>query len=395
LKVAVIHDWLVTYGGADRVLEQILACYPEADLFSLVDFLPSNLRYFVLGKKAQTSFIQNLPFSRRLFRAYLPFMPLAVEQFDLSAYDLVLSSSHCVAKGVITGPDQLHICYCHSPMRYVWDLQNEYLREAGLDHGLKSWVSRWLFYRTRTWDVRTAFGVDEFIANSEFVARRIWKTYRREATVIYPPVDTDRLAINKQKDDFYLTVSRLVPYKRVSLIVEAFRMMPDKKLIVIGDGPQFKSIAAKAKSNVAMLGFQDFDVVRDHLQRARGFIFAAEEDFGICLAEAQACGTPVLAFAKGGALEIVRETNQDDLTGQFFQEQTPEAIVNAVRRFEDLPSNILADSCRRNALRFSIPRFRAEFVEFCENALLRKRGGNASHDRIVASVLNHADRSYI
>jgi len=236
VKTAIIHDWLVTYGGADRVLEQILVCFPEADLFSLVDFLPANERGFILDKAAQTSFFQHLPLARQAFRKYFALMPLAVEQFDLSAYELVISSSHSIAKGVITGPDQLHICYCHSPMRYVWDLQHQYLREAGLDKGPISWLTRWLLHKGRMWDLRTANGVDEFVANSHYIARRIWKTYRREATVIYPPVDINSLSVKEDKDDFYLTVSRFVPYKKVNLIVEAFSRMPDKKLVVIGDG---------------------------------------------------------------------------------------------------------------------------------------------------------------
>ena len=373
MKTAVVHDWLVTYGGADRVLEQILACFPEADLFSLVDFLPANQREFILDKPVGTSFFQHLPFARQAFRKYFPLMPLAVEQFDLSSYDLVISSSHSVAKGVITGPDQLHICYCHSPMRYVWDLQHQYLREARLDKGVIGCFARWLLHKGRMWDLRTANGVDEFVANSHFIARRIWKTYRREATVIYPPVDTDSLSMKEDKDDFYLTVSRLAPYKRVNLIVEAFSRMLDKKLVVIGDGAQLKGIKAAAPKNVTMLGFQSSDVVHDYMRRARGFVFAAEEDFGICVVEAQACGTPVIAFGKGGALESVRGLSAEEPTGIFFKEQNPEAIVDAISCFEKERARFQATACRKNAARFSLERFRREFLDFCECARTRSR----------------------
>jgi glycosyltransferase involved in cell wall biosynthesis len=376
VKTAIVHDWLVTYGGADRVLEQILACFPDADLFSLVDFLPANERGFILNKSAQTSFFQQLPLARQAFRKYFPLMALAVEQFDLSAYELVISSSHSVAKGVITGPDQLHICYCHSPMRYAWDLQHQYLREAGLDKGPVGWLTRWLLHKVRMWDLRTANGVDEFIANSHYIARRIWKTYRREATVIYPPVDINSLSVKEDKEDFYLTVSRFVPYKKVNLIVEAFNRMPDKKLVAIGDGAQLRSLKAAASKNVTMLGFQSSEVVHDYMRRAQGFVFAAEEDFGICVVEALACGTPVIAFEKGGVLESVYGLSAVEPTGIFFHEQTPDAIINAVRRFEEERGRFDAGACRRSVERFSRERFQREFQEFCERAMRRSKAGD-------------------
>jgi glycosyltransferase involved in cell wall biosynthesis len=373
VKTAIIHDWLVTYGGADRVLEQMLVCFPDADLFSLVDFLPANQRGFILDKPVHTSFFQYLPFARRAFRKYFPLMPLAVEQFDLSSYDLIISSSHSVAKGVISGPDQLHICVCHSPMRYAWDLQHQYLQESGLDQSILGWPARWMLHEARLWDTRTANGVDEFIAVSHFIARRIWKTYRRESTVIYPPVDIDSLSVKECKEDFYLTVSRLVPYKKINLIVEAFRHMPDKKLVVIGDGAQFKSIKAAAGNNVTMLGFQSSEVVHDHMQRAKGFVFAAEEDLGISVLEAQACGTPVIAFGKGGALETVRDLGMEEPTGLFFHEHSAEALVGAIALFEKERGQFRAQSCRKNAVRFSVERFRKEFLEFCQCALAKSQ----------------------
>lgn len=373
MKTAVIHDWLVTYAGAERVLEQILACYPESDLFSLVDFLPAGQRGFILDKPVTTSFLQRLPFARNAFRKYFALMPLAVEQFDLSAYDMVISSSYAVAKGVLTSPDQLHICFCHSAMRYAWDLQHQYLQESALDKGFSGWLTRWLLHRARLWDCRTSNGVDEFIANSHFVARRIRKVYRRKASVIYPPVDIMSFKQVSQKDDFYLTVSRIVPYKRIRVIVEAFNRMPDKKLVVIGDGPNFKSTKAIAGNNVIMLGYQDSGIVREYMQRARGFVFAAEEDFGICVAEAQACGTPVIAFGKGGVLEIVRDLCAPEPTGLFFNEQTPEAIIQSIELFEKERTRFDPGACRRNVARFSSERFSREFREFCEHAIAKSR----------------------
>jgi len=370
VRTAIIHDWLVTYGGADRVLEQMLVCFPDAELFSLVDFLPPGERGFIFDKEVQTSFLQNLPFAAAWFRKCLPLLLLAVEQFDLSAYDLVISNSHSVAKGVITGPDQLHICYCHSPMRYAWDLQHQYLQEAGLDKGIAGWAARWMLHRGRIWDVRTANGVDEFIANSQFIARRIWKAYRREATVIYPPVEIDSFEVEEQKEDFYVTVARLVPYKKVNVIVEAFNRMPDKKLIVIGDGQGFAQLQSIAKPNISLLGFQKAGVLRQYLSRARAFLYAAEEDFGIGMVEAQACGTPVIAFGKGGALETVRDASLGDPTGLFFEGQTAEAVIRAVDIFEDGPG-FDPVACRRNAERFSSQRFRKEFRDFCEGIIGR------------------------
>lgn len=388
MKTAVIHDWLVTYAGADRVLEQILVCYPEADLFSLVDFLPSSLRGFILQKPVKTTFLQHFPFARKSFRKYFALMPLAVEQLDLSPYDLVISNSHSVAKGVLTGPDQLHICYCHTPMRYAWDLQNQYLQESALDRGPSSWLTKWLLHKMRLWDLRTASGVDEFIANSHFVSRRIRKVYRRRAKVIYPPVDVESFQLSREKEDFYLTASRLVPYKRVSVIVEAFNRMPDKKLVVIGEGPNFSGIKAMAKNNVTMLGFPGLDAMRQYMQRAQAFVFAAEEDFGICVAEAQACGTPVIAFGKGGVLEIVRDLSAEEPSGLFFEEQTPESIMQGVRRFEKERQRFDPEACRRNVVRFSEERFCREFREFCESAMARSRArrNNPSHPDLFFDI---------
>lgn len=366
MKVAVIHDWLTVYAGAERVLEEILKCYPQADLFSVVDFLPLELRGFIMNKSVNTTFIQHLPKANTQYRSYLPLMPLAIEQFDLAGYDLILSSSHAVAKGVLVGPDQLHICMCYSPIRYAWDLQHQYLAESNLSNGLKGWLARLLMHKIRLWDVRTANGVDQFISISFFISRRIAKAYRRDATVIYPPVDVSGFTFRADKEDFYMTASRMVPYKKIPMIVKAFSAMPDKRLVVIGEGPEFDKCRAVAGPNVQMLGWQPFDVLKSHLQRARAFVFAAEEDFGIAPLEAQACGTPVIAFGRGAVLETIRGLDNFSPTGLFFDQQTPESLIDAVRRFEAECHRIDPAVCHDNALRFSPDRFREEFKAFVD-----------------------------
>jgi glycosyltransferase involved in cell wall biosynthesis len=367
MKVAIVHDWLVTYAGAEKVLEQILNIYPQSDLFSLIDYLPENQRGFIRNKPVNTTFIQKFPMVKTKYRQYLPLMPLAIEQLNLSSYDLILSSSHAVAKGVLTGPDQLHISYVHSPIRYAWDLQHQYLKELGLDQGAKGYLAKWILHKIRNWDYRTSNGVDQFIANSSFIGRRIWKIYRREAKVIYPPVDVASFEFSKHKEDFYLTASRMVPYKKIDLIVEAFSKMPSKKLIVIGEGPDFEKIKKKAGHNVHLLGYQSFEVLKDHMQRARAFIFAAEEDFGIVPIEAQACGTPVIAYGKGGALETIKGLDSSNPSGVFFEEQTIDSIINAIKKLEEHSDTITPEACRKNALRFSTERFQLEFKDYVES----------------------------
>jgi glycosyltransferase involved in cell wall biosynthesis len=360
MRVAIVQDMMVGYAGSERVLEQMLVVFPEADIFSIVDFVPDSQRHFLQGKIPKTSFVQTLPFAKTKYRFYLPFMPLAIEQFDVSSYDLVLSSSHAVAKGVLTGPDQLHICMCYSPIRYAWDLQHQYLNETKLTRGFRSTLARIILHYMRLWDTRTSNGVDVFIAISKFISRRIKKAYGRDSIVIYPPVDTASFVPTGIKEDFYFTSSRLVPYKRIDLIVEAFAKMPEKRLIVIGAGPEMAKIQSKASSNVQLLGYQPFDVLRDHLQKAKAFVFAAEEDFGIAPLEAQACGTPIIAFGKGGSLETV----QDGQTGLFFKEQTIESLIEAVNRFEKMSFD--PNTIRSHAESFSADRFRLELHTLVE-----------------------------
>lgn len=380
-RVAVVHDWLVTYAGSERVLGQILRMWPEAELFSLVDFFPDDQRDVLGGKRAKTSFIQRLPRARTAFRSYLPLMPIAVEQFDLSAFDLVISSSHAVAKGVITSPNQVHVSYVHSPIRYAWDLQHQYLTQAGAVRGPKSWAARAVLHYMRIWDQRTANGVDAFVANSAFIGRRIRKIYGCDAQVVYPPVDVERFEPGGHREDFYLTASRMVPYKRIPLIVEAFSKMPERRLVVIGEGPDFARVRALAGANVTLLGYQPSDVLIDYMQRARAFVFAAEEDFGISVVEAQACGTPVIAYGRGGALETVIESNDPRFaTGVFFSEQSTASIVDAIDRF-DAHAPFDPDVCRLNAARFSAARFRREFLRVVDQAMETRPVRPAGHGR--------------
>jgi glycosyltransferase involved in cell wall biosynthesis len=359
-RVAIVHEWLVTYAGSEKVLEAMLEVFPEADIFCALDFLPEQFRGKLKNSRIQTSFIQKIPFARHLHRYFLALMPFAVEQHDLSSYDIVISNSHAVAKGCITSAGQLHVCYCYTPIRYAWDLQFQYLAESNLLWGLRSVIARWMLHKIRIWDARTPLMVDAFIACSHYIARRIKKTYRRDSAVIHPNVDVENFAVGQQDGDFYFTASRIVPYKQIPLIIEAFKQMPSRQLIVIGAGPLLQRCIDNAPPNVKVLGYQPDDVLRQHLMRARAFIFAAEEDFGIAPVEAQACGTPVIAFGRGGATETVI----DGETGLFFHEQTPEAIVKAVEEFERCRDKFDRQQIRKHAERFSTSRFCSEFRDF-------------------------------
>ncbi|HAO0878811.1 TPA: glycosyltransferase family 4 protein [Escherichia coli] len=360
LNIGIVADWLVTFAGAERVIAEFLELYPEADLYAVIEFLHEENKKFIHNKKVNTTFIQSLPWAKKKYQNYLPLMPLAVEQLDVSGHDIILSSSHAVAKGILTGPDQLHISYVHSPIRYAWDLQHQYLREAKLEKGIKSLFAKIILHKMRIWDYRTANSVDHFIANSHFIARRIAKIYGRKAEVIYPPVDVNRFNVKEKKNDFYLTASRLVPYKRIDLIVEAFSSMPDKTLVVIGDGSEMNKIKSKASRNIEILGYQPNEVLVDYMQNAKAFVFAAEEDFGITPVEAMACGTPVIAFGKGGALETIRPLGESEPTGIFFDSQLVSAVATAVETFENNIHMFTSDNCRKQALKFSADRFKHE-----------------------------------
>ncbi|HHT1570721.1 TPA: glycosyltransferase family 4 protein [Klebsiella aerogenes] len=360
INIGIVADWLVTYAGSEKVIKEFIDVFPSSELYSVVDFLSDSNRELFSGKKAKTTFIQKMPFAKSKYQKYLPLMPLAIEQLDMSGHDVILSSSHAVAKGILTGPDQLHISYVHSPIRYAWDLQHQYLRESGLSEGLKGFIAKYLLHKIRIWDYRTANGVDHFIANSKFISRRIHKVYGRSSDVIYPPVDVNNFTLNENKDNYYFTASRLVPYKRIDLIVDAFNEMPEKKLVVVGDGSEMDKIKSKAKGNIEILGYQPNNIMQKHMQNAKAFVFAAEEDFGITPVEAQACGTPVIAFGKGGVLEtIIPEGNQNP-TGVFFDKQESGSIIESVNKFESMQDLFEPTECRRNAEKFSEERFRTE-----------------------------------
>ena len=368
MRIAIVHDWLDTWRGGERVLAEICNVYNEADIFALVDFLSDADRARLGGRRATTSFLQRLPFARRHFRSLLPLFPRAIESLDVSAYDLVISSSHAVAKGVRTHRGQLHVCYCYTPMRYAWDLRDQYLQQSGLDHGLRGWVAGRVLDRLQAWDRETSRRVDDFIAISRYVADRIRRCYGRDSTVIHPPVAVGPIDAAPVRGSTYVTVSQLVPYKRVDLIVEAFRRLPDRELVVIGEGPERARIAAIAGPNTRLLGRLP-DRERDGwLAKARAFVFAADEDFGIAPLEAQACGTPVIALARGGTLETIRGLDAPAPTGVLFVDQTADAIADAILAFEAKPARIDSAACIENAHRFEPQRFRRElrdFVDIC------------------------------
>ena len=364
MKKALVHDWFVVYGGAERCVESFTNIWDDFDIYALVDFLNKEDRDIILkGKSSKTSFIQHLPFAKTKYRNYLPLFPIAIEQFDLREYDIVLSSSHAVAKGVLTHPYQLHISYVYTPMRYAWDLYFDYLKEANLEKGIKGFLARYFLHKIRMWDSLTANRVDRYIAVSHHVAKRIKKIYNKDATVIYPPVDVDKFSLREKKEDFYLSASRMVPYKKMDLIVEAFSKI-GKKLVVVGDGPDFNKVKAKASKNIELLGYQKESTLIDLMQRAKAFVFAAEEDFGIAPVEAQACGTPVICYGFGGS----KETVLDKKTGIYFLDQNVDSIIEAINTFEKLQDTFDPKTIRQNALRFSRERFEKEIKTFVEEA---------------------------
>lgn len=361
MKTAIVHEWLTTFAGSEKALEQILKIFPSADIFCVVDCLPENQRGFLKGHKVTTTFIQRLPFLKKKYRSYLPLMPVAIRQLDLTGYDLVISSNHAVANGVKTNSNQAHVSYTYSPMRYAWDLREQYLVESNLSSGLKGFVVRLILSYLKRWDYRVSQDVDYFICISDFIKERIKKSYGRSSVVVYPPVDTNFFQPGGGKGDFYLAASRMVPYKMMPLIVSAFSEMTDKKLVVIGDGPDFERVKACAAENVEILGYQDDHVLRDFLQKAKALVFAAVEDFGILPVEAQACGTPVIAYGKGGVRETVNDLDHIEPTGVLFEEQSTASIKKALAQFE-MSTAITPDNCRKNALRFSVEIFRNEFL---------------------------------
>jgi glycosyltransferase involved in cell wall biosynthesis len=369
-KIACVHEWLTEWGGSEDCLRLILACYPQARLHATIDFLSPNDRVRLGAPEIATTFLQRLPGARTRFWNYLPVTAFAVESHDVGEAELIISSSHAFAKGVLTRADQLHVSYVYSPMRYAWDLHHEYLRDYRLDRGPKGLLARLVFHRLRMWDRQTANNVDFFMAISRHVQQRIWRTYRRPSRVVYPPVRTESFTPSDgAKEDHYVTVSRLVSYKRIGLMLDAFRAMPSRKLVVIGDGPEMPALRANCPPNVSLIGRQSDEVVQQHLRAARAFLFAAHEDFGISPVEAQACGTPVIAYGAGGSLETVRDARSVERpTGLFFPRQTAASLVEAIDAFESAGSIFDPAVCRAWAETFSEARFKAEFSACVDTA---------------------------
>ncbi|GBD91917.1 GDP-mannose-dependent alpha-(1-6)-phosphatidylinositol monomannoside mannosyltransferase [bacterium BMS3Abin04] len=365
MRTAIVHDWFVNYMGSEKCVESFVNIWKDADVFSLVDHLTPEQRNLILGgKKVTTSFIQKLPFSKKHHRNYLPLFPLAIEQFDLSKYKVIISSSHAVAKGVITNADQLHISYCHTPMRYAWASYSQYVSDNNLS-SIKGFILKYILHKLRIWDYVSSKRVDYFIANSNHIARRIKKIYGRDADVIYPPVDVNKFPLETNKDDYYLTVSRFVPYKKIDLIVKTFSKLKDKKLVVIGNGPELDKIKKLAGNNVELKDHQSFESLKKYMQKAKAFVFAAEEDFGITIVEAQACGTPVIAYKVGGASETVINNK----TGVLFDSQTEESLTAAIEKFESSISTFDAEIIHQHASLFSRDNFERNMKNYVDEKL--------------------------
>lgn len=365
--VAIVHDWMPGLAGGERVVGEMAKAFPGSTIYTLIDFLTPEERQLVTsGRPLHVSQLNGLPGVKKYYRYLVLAYTHAIERFDVTGHEIVLSSSAAFAKGVLTSPDQKHFAYVHSPARYAWDLTHEYIDSiGGIGGAIKRMVARRMMHKFRIWDQRTAPSVDYFIANSDFIRRRIYKVYRREADVIYPPVNTDDFTIpDTPRGEHFVTVSRMVPYKRIPLIVEAFAQRPDLTLHVVGDGPEMAAVRAAAGPNIKILGHLPFAEMRDQMQTARAFVFAAKEDFGIVPVEAQACGTPVIALGVAGTAETVVPLGRDAPTGLWFGEQTVESLTAALDQFVAEESQFSAETCRTNALRFSEDRFQQELINY-------------------------------
>ncbi|MFV0295965.1 MAG: glycosyltransferase [Hyphomicrobiaceae bacterium] len=363
-RIAIVHDWCPSFRGGERVLAELCRVFKGADVFTLFDFLPDDIkqRYFD-GVTFHTSMANRLPFVQRYYRNLFFACPFLIEQFDVTSYDAVISSSAAFSRGVLTRPDQLHLCYVHSPVRYAWDEQFSYLDQGRLGFGPKGLSFRYFLHNLRTWDTRTAHGPDLMMANSNYVRARIRRIYGRDAQVVFPPVHMDELQFSREKDDYYITASFLAPYKRTDLVIRAFKEMPNRRLLVVGDGQQSKALRELAGPNITFSGFLPRTEYVDAVARAKALVFGGCEDFGIALAEAQACGTPLIAFSRGGARDIVRPLGKAATpTGLLFERQTVSSICEAVEAFEDKAHLILPETCWQNAQRFSDERFRQEIM---------------------------------
>lgn len=393
MKVALIHDWLTGMRGGEKCLEVFCEIFPEADLFTLLH-LPGKVSKTIESRSIRTSFIQRLPRAAKKYRLFLPLFPAAIERFDLSEYDLVLSSSHCVAKGAIPKGDSLHLCYCYTPMRYMWDMFHHYFPKEKMGWAQNLLIPPLATY-LRGWDTASSARVDTFIAISHYVARRIKKYYHRDSVVIYPPVEGSYFAAAAQREEgFFLTVSALVPYKRLDLAVEASNRL-GFHLVIIGEGPELRNLKRIAGKKVEFLGWQPQEVLKDYYARCRAFIFPAEEDFGITPLEAMCSGKPVIAYERGGASETVIPVNgvsaywpsEDGPTGVFFPAQTPESLMEAVRLFEKVQNRFDPRVIRNHALRFDRPVFKAKIKAFLEEKVKEwgRPGSGRRRDRAEAA----------
>jgi glycosyltransferase involved in cell wall biosynthesis len=366
--IAVVHDWCPTFRGGERVLAQICKQFPKAEIFTLFDFLPAEVKeQYFKDIEFHASAANRIPMVQKFYRSLFFFCPFLIEQFDVTGYDAVISSSAAFSRGVITRPDQPHLCYVHSPVRYAWDEQFSYLQQGKLGFGPKGMLYRYMLHRLRTWDTRTAHGPDLMLANSNYVRSRIQHIYGRDARVVYPPVALDELPCVEDKDDYYVSASFMAPYKRTDLVVQAFNKMPSRRLIVVGEGQQSTSLRALAGPNVTFSGFLPRKEYVDTLARAKAMVFAGCEDFGIALAEAQACGTPLIAFGRGGAADIVQRLGSSvSPTGLLFKAQTVDHIKEAIDRFEESGEIITPRACAQNAKRFSEENFDRAILESFE-----------------------------
>jgi glycosyltransferase involved in cell wall biosynthesis len=355
MRVALVHDYLNQYGGAERVLEAFCEIWPQAPIFTLV-YSRERTGYAFDGRKIRCSFLQKVPLVKKYHRPFLMLMPLGIEQFDLSKYDLVISDSASFAKGVITHPKTLHICYCHTPTRYVWDDSHKYIKEFAYPSLIKKMVPSFLNY-LRVWDEAASARPDKYLANSQFVARRIKKYYNREAQVIYPPVKTKNFYLADCPKNYFLLLARFLPYKKVDLAIEAFNRL-GWPLKIIGDGPEKKRLKKMAKPNIEFVGLVSDAELKNYFANCRAFVFPQEEDFGITAIEAMSAGRPVVAFRAGGALEFIKENE----TGIFFEEQSVDALVEALKKIEKMKFN--SQAIREHALQFDSENFKKKIKEF-------------------------------
>lgn len=366
MKIAIVHDWLATNGGAEKVLKNIIDIYPNADVFSIVDFLSFENRAEILHNKfTKTTFIQKLPFAKKYFRYYLPLFPKAIESLNFDDYDLIISSSWAFAKGIKKRQNQIHICYCHTPIRYAWDLYDEYISNLS---GFKKILVKLTLSYIKKWDIASLNRVDHFIANSNFVKERIERIYKKEAKVIYPPVEIRKFNPIETQKEHYITISRLVPYKKTKLIVEAFNEMPNLKLIVIGKGEEMAEIKKIAKANVMILGYQNEEKLIQYLQKSYAFVYAAIEDFGIVLTQALSCGIPVIGLNEGGSKEIIR----DKKYGILFNKQEKQDIIQAVKKMQKHHSDFDKTTISSYASRFSSDIFKDKFSNFVKEICKEK-----------------------